>query len=42
MYHNLLTCLPASIVLRQWAKKWAPKYLDDATAHSSGGKTPRS
>ncbi|EME88171.1 uncharacterized protein MYCFIDRAFT_86001 [Pseudocercospora fijiensis CIRAD86] len=28
--------LKASIVLRQWAKKWAPTYLDNA------GKTPRS
>ncbi|CAK4032089.1 G2 mitotic-specific cyclin-B [Lecanosticta acicola] len=33
--------LKASIVLRQWAKKWAPQYLDDVT-QSSGGKTPRS
>jgi G2/mitotic-specific cyclin 1/2 len=32
----------ASIVLRAWAKKWAPKYLDEMTAPSSGGKTPRS
>jgi G2/mitotic-specific cyclin 1/2 len=38
----LLTFHLASIVLRAWAKKWAPKYLDDVTAPSSGGKTPRS
>ncbi|KAF2173182.1 hypothetical protein M409DRAFT_49663 [Zasmidium cellare ATCC 36951] len=33
--------LKASIVLRQWAKKWAPTYLENA-AHPSSGKTPRS
>ncbi|KAF2151965.1 A/B/D/E cyclin [Myriangium duriaei CBS 260.36] len=31
--------LKASIVLRQWAKKWAPRYLDGADV-VSGGDTP--
>ncbi|KAK4560455.1 G2/mitotic-specific cyclin [Recurvomyces mirabilis] len=34
--------LKASIVLRQWAKKWAPKYLDNVQEQPSSGKTPRS
>ncbi|KAH9823706.1 putative cyclin family protein [Teratosphaeria destructans] len=34
--------LKASIVLRQWAKKWAPKYLDTVSDQPSSGKTPRS
>ncbi|KAK3056189.1 G2/mitotic-specific cyclin [Extremus antarcticus] len=36
--------LKASIVLRQWAKKWASTYLESppATTSSSGKKTPRS
>ncbi|KAI7516489.1 hypothetical protein KC343_g23411, partial [Hortaea werneckii] len=34
--------LKASIVLRQWAKKWAPKYLDNVQSYPSSGKTPRS
>ncbi|EME50067.1 hypothetical protein DOTSEDRAFT_68804 [Dothistroma septosporum NZE10] len=34
--------LKASIVLRQWAKKWATTYLEDVPAHPSSGKTPRS
>ncbi|EMD00907.1 hypothetical protein BAUCODRAFT_118631 [Baudoinia panamericana UAMH 10762] len=34
--------LKASIVLRQWAKKWAPKYLDNVQDQPSSGKTPRS
>ncbi|KAK3113604.1 G2/mitotic-specific cyclin [Teratosphaeriaceae sp. CCFEE 6253] len=34
--------LKASIVLRQWAKKWAPKYLDSVQEQPSSGKTPRS
>ncbi|KAM0723096.1 hypothetical protein Q7P37_001296 [Cladosporium fusiforme] len=33
--------LKASIILRQWAKKNAPKYLDNVSEASSG-KTPRS
>ncbi|KAF4549541.1 G2/mitotic-specific cyclin-B-like protein [Elsinoe fawcettii] len=33
--------LKASIVLRQWAKKWAPTYLDGVDASSgSGSETP--
>lgn len=32
----------ASIVLRQWAKKFAPKYLDHVSEQLSSGKTPRS
>nr|OQO21112.1 G2/mitotic-specific cyclin-B [Rachicladosporium sp. CCFEE 5018] len=32
--------MKASIVLRQWAKKWAPKYLD-VVPDTSSGKTPR-
>lgn len=32
----------ASIVLRQWAKKWAPKYLDSIIEQPGSGKTPRS
>ncbi|GAB7363888.1 hypothetical protein MBLNU230_g4451t1 [Neophaeotheca triangularis] len=34
--------LKASIVLREWAKKWAPKYLDNVSSKqlSSGKKTP--
>jgi len=35
-------CITASIVLRQWAKKMAPKYLDDVQEQPSSGKTPRS
>ncbi|KAK0252383.1 hypothetical protein B0A54_10436 [Friedmanniomyces endolithicus] len=34
--------MKASIVLRQWAKKWAPKYLDNVQEQPSSGKTPRS
>ncbi|KAK3716351.1 G2/mitotic-specific cyclin [Vermiconidia calcicola] len=35
--------LKASIVLRQWAKKFAPKYLDNVPAQTSSGKpTPKS
>ncbi|KAK5114938.1 hypothetical protein LTR62_002097 [Meristemomyces frigidus] len=34
--------LKASIVLRQWAKKWAPKYIDNVQEQPSSGKTPRS
>ncbi|KAK4547320.1 hypothetical protein LTR36_000975 [Oleoguttula mirabilis] len=34
--------LKASIVLRQWSKKFAPKYLDNVQEQPSSGKTPRS
>jgi len=36
---DMLTCHAASIVLRNWAKKWAPKYLDGAEVEA-GGDTP--
>lgn len=36
----MLTHLIASIVLRQWAKKNAPLYLDNVSEHPSSGKTP--
>ncbi|KAF2486774.1 cyclin-like protein [Neohortaea acidophila] len=32
--------LKASIVLRQWAKKWAPEYLNGAVPQPSSGRTP--
>ena len=42
--HNQPTCDAtdtslASIHLRQWAKKWAPKYLDGVEV-DAGGETP--
>jgi len=39
---QLTNTFTASIVLRQWAKKWAPKYLDNVQEQPSSGKTPRS
>jgi len=44
LFHSLcglgLTLLKASIVLRAWAKKWAPKYLDNVQDYQGSGKTP--
>lgn len=37
--HHPTNLLSASIVLRQWAKKFAPMYLD--TIASNGGDTPQ-
>lgn len=39
---NIADFTTASIVLRQWAKKWAPTYLDGVVPQPGSGKTPRS